>query len=329
MEGLGLGDHAALDDEAAAQVYRAVVRHPDADRTELAHLAKLPLGEVDRTLGWLAEQGSVLLKPDGTWHVPPPDITLPVRAGQLEREALRIRLVADELALIYHRARAERGGDHAIEMLDGSDEVQRCFLQLLSSARQQVRSLDRPPYRDDGHEVSDVQRLQAAEGVRFLTVYDIEVVQSTDRMAALDELNRIGGQMRVLKGVPMKLVISDDDTALISARTPSGSCRGSMLVRRSPLLDSLIVLFDTLWRLGVPLPPALGEDGERPLDDGPGTRDFPVLMLLAGGATDETIARQLGLSTRTVERRVRALLDRLGAETRFQAGVQAARRNWL
>ena len=49
-------------------------------------------------------------------------------------------------------------------------------------------------------------------------------------------------------------------------------------------------------------------------------------MLLAGGATDETIARQLGLSTRTVERRVRAMLDQLGAETRFQAGVQAARR---
>jgi hypothetical protein len=30
-----------------------------------------------------------------------------------------------------------------------------------------------------------------------------------------------------------------------------------------------------------------------------------------------------------VHRRVRDLLDRLGAGTRFQAGIQAARRGWL
>ena len=329
VDGLARGAQAALDDDTAAQVYRTVITHPDADRTELARLAQLSVGQVDQALGWLAEQGSVLLRPDGSWHVPPPDITLPARAGQLEREALRIRSVADELAVVYHRARAERGKDHAIEMLDDSEEVQRCFLQVLSGARQQVRSLDRPPYRDDGHEVSDVQRQQAAEGVRFLTVYDIEVVQNAHRMAALDELNRIGEQMRVLKGVPLKLVVADDDTALISVRTPGGGCRGSMLVRRSPLLDSLVLLFETLWRLAVPLPPAPRQGAERRLDEGPGPRDQRVLMLLAGGATDETIARQLGLSTRTVERRVRALLDRLGAETRFQAGVQAARREWL
>jgi DNA-binding NarL/FixJ family response regulator len=41
------------------------------------------------------------------------------------------------------------------------------------------------------------------------------------------------------------------------------------------------------------------------------------------------IARQLRLSRRTVTRRIAALLDRLGATTRFQAGVQAATRGWL
>ena len=94
---------------------------------------------------------------------------------------------------------------------------------------------------------------------------------------------------------------------------------------------SLTVLFETLWRLSVPLHRPEPELGSRPDQrvDQPVLRDRQVLMMLAGGATDETIARQLGVSSRTVERRVRALLDRLGAETRFQAGVQAARRGWL
>lgn len=43
-------------------------------------------------------------------------------------------------------------------------------------------------------------------------------------------------------------------------------------------------------------------------------------------AKDESIARQTGLSIRTLRRRMRRLLDLLGAQTRFQAGMQAARR---
>jgi DNA-binding NarL/FixJ family response regulator len=48
-------------------------------------------------------------------------------------------------------------------------------------------------------------------------------------------------------------------------------------------------------------------------------------VLLAAGLKDEAIARQLGVSLRTIHRRTGDLLDRLGARTRFQAGMQAAR----
>ena len=58
-------------------------------------------------------------------------------------------------------------------------------------------------------------------------------------------------------------------------------------------------------------------------------RDAGILSLLSDGRSDATIARQSGVSLRTVERRVRALMDRLGARTRFQAGVQAAHRGWI
>jgi DNA-binding NarL/FixJ family response regulator len=58
-------------------------------------------------------------------------------------------------------------------------------------------------------------------------------------------------------------------------------------------------------------------------------RDARILSLLSDGRSDSTIARESGVSLRTVERRVRSLMDRLGAKTRFQAGVQAARRGWI
>ncbi|MBP2472602.1 DNA-binding NarL/FixJ family response regulator [Crossiella equi] len=54
-----------------------------------------------------------------------------------------------------------------------------------------------------------------------------------------------------------------------------------------------------------------------------------LLSLMRSGCTDESIARQLGISPRTVLRRIRTLMDRAGCTTRFQLGCHAQRRGWL
>jgi DNA-binding NarL/FixJ family response regulator len=60
----------------------------------------------------------------------------------------------------------------------------------------------------------------------------------------------------------------------------------------------------------------------------PDQRTF-LLRQLASGAKDEQIARTMGLSLRTIRRRIADLMIELGADTRFQAGAEAVRRGWL
>ncbi|MGO1057161.1 hypothetical protein [Crossiella sp. CA198] len=57
--------------------------------------------------------------------------------------------------------------------------------------------------------------------------------------------------------------------------------------------------------------------------------DRRVLELLASGITDEAAARIVGFSVRQLRRRVAALMARLEAASRFEAGVAAARRGWV
>jgi len=54
-----------------------------------------------------------------------------------------------------------------------------------------------------------------------------------------------------------------------------------------------------------------------------------LLRQLSRGAKDEQIARSLGVSLRTVRRRMADLFEELGVESRFQAGVEAVRRGWI
>jgi DNA-binding NarL/FixJ family response regulator len=53
--------------------------------------------------------------------------------------------------------------------------------------------------------------------------------------------------------------------------------------------------------------------------------DLEILGLIAGGHTTEVVGRRLGLSERTVRRRLRAVADELGVGSTMEAVVHAVR----
>ncbi|WP_328951581.1 hypothetical protein OG345_03735 [Streptomyces sp. NBC_01220] len=53
------------------------------------------------------------------------------------------------------------------------------------------------------------------------------------------------------------------------------------------------------------------------------------MALFHVGLTEAAVARQLRMGHRTVQRRLQALMDEVGAATRFQLGWHAARAGWL
>jgi len=63
--------------------------------------------------------------------------------------------------------------------------------------------------------------------------------------------------------------------------------------------------------------------------DGLAELDARILGLPLAGLTDQAVANQLNLSMRTVQRRVRALMDLVSADTRLQLGFHAARTGWI
>ena len=115
----------------------------------------------------------------------------------------------------------------------------------------------------------------------------------------------------------MKIVLADDAVGLIVRVTPAGQIEG-FLVQPSLLLDTLMGFFDSLWQLAIPL--RAGEGGEAR------DEESTILRGLAVGLTDDAIARDLGVSERTVARRIARLQQTMAARSRFQLGLQAERR---
>ncbi|MGW8365555.1 helix-turn-helix domain-containing protein [Streptomyces wedmorensis] len=97
------------------------------------------------------------------------------------------------------------------------------------------------------------------------------------------------------------------------------------VLRSRPLLDALGWIFDRVWDSALPVPAVIAAAVDGPLT----ADDRRLLTLLLNGYTDQAIGSQLGVSERTVQRRVRRLLALAGARSRLQLGWHAARHHWL
>ena len=157
-----------------------------------------------------------------------------------------------------------------------------------------------------------------AQGRRSRAIYPVRALH--DAPEVLAARSAAGEEIRVLPDLPTRLLVVGDSHAVVPE--PLGFADLPLaVVRQHGVVEAMTSWFDELW--GRAAVPALAE-AEPVLD----LRRF-LLEQLAAGAHDEQIARKLGISLRTVRRRVSALMSELGADSRFQAGVEAARRGWL
>ena len=167
--------------------------------------------------------------------------------------------------------------------------------------------------------VSELLAEAMATGRRSRAIYPVRA--ATEAPDALRTRAQLGEQVRVISEVPTRMFILGDSHAVLPE--PLGFADEPRVhIRQRSIVAALTLGFELLWSRATPVPDLEAANGHV---DG---RRF-ILEQLMAGVTDEVIARNLGIGLRTVRRRISALMTELGVDTRFQAGVEAARRGWL
>jgi DNA-binding NarL/FixJ family response regulator len=100
----------------------------------------------------------------------------------------------------------------------------------------------------------------------------------------------------------------------------------SAAVVHAPLTSSLTALFEELWARAVPM---TRRDDLGAAAGLPSAEDRRLLFLLVGGLSDDVVGRQLGMSRRTVHRRLQRLMAAAGVESRLQLVWWATAAGWL
>jgi len=231
----------------------------------------------------------------------------------------------------FVRAASMNGTREPCTMVSDRYQATNLFPSLYLSADRLVRSLATGPYGEQllqpssaPYEVSSAYFGPTAEfrntGGRTYMVCDSEHVKAYFDNVVTGIAD--GEETRVVpQKLPMKLLVVDDHTALVPLGPYGHPC---LLIRDPRLVATFAGFFDLFWEQGTPWPPTQQQATSKE-----NVTRQRILDALAAGLKDEAIARQLGVSVRTVRRHITTLMHDLGVANRFAAGVAAVRRGLL
>ncbi|GAB3170700.1 hypothetical protein GCM10027162_11570 [Streptomyces incanus] len=247
------------------------------------------------------------------------------------------RAEATSLLEVYRDTMRRRDASELIEVITGAEALRQHLRQIQGSARDEMLWFCKAQYvaMPSGSNDSEFEAL--GRGVRYRVLYEKAFFDDEGAVDNVVAGVRAGEVARAVPHLPLRLAVADRAIA-ICPLVPGGP-RGNLdepttaLVRDSNLLAALIALFERYWEDAVPLDvddsdAVAGTDGAGGPDPLSAT-DRRLLALLVSGVADKTVATQLGLSRRTVQRHIQHMMELAGAATRMQLAWQAARRGWL
>lgn len=322
------GDLAELD----VVVYRAVLTARGTTLADLRASMLASSGDLDKSVARLTEMGLLRQTEQDSYTAVSPmlaeatvlgaeDLELGARRAALEqrRDAIR-RLVPD-----WNDVLSTIDTDTGVDVIADQNAISNVLMHYADRCQEELLSVAPgrlPSTRIDGRtRVANVY--SARRGIKTRALYQHTALRDRATRAYLNELAGNGARIRLAPSLPGRSLVVDRTAALLPIPTNDPGRYGLAVVREPNVISWVVATFEQLWAEAAPLeeiiPTQPRDDTE--LDQ---TR-AAILRLMAEGEKDEAISRRLSISVRTCRRHIADYMAQVGATSRFQAGVIAAR----
>lgn len=265
-----------------------------------------------------------------------PEVALVQLVDDDERRIQQLRSAVAEqrsellpLGPMYRDARDSLLASSQVEVVENRDTVQRLILDFGRRVTNEVLIVQ--PGRGSTVEVQEESDLKDAElleaGIARRTLMHDRRRDHVPTVRSVERLGELGAEFRTVPTLPVRLLVFDRTKAIVSRHREKND--PAALVIRDPDVATVFArLFDTVWDYATPFE-VCPEAEQAPDAVKLSATQQAILEGLSIGMTDESLAGRLQMSVRTCRRHISGLFEILGAESRFQAGVLAAKRGWL
>ena len=242
-------------------------------------------------------------------------------AARLTDQIRRTREQIDAMRQVFLPLHTARSAGLGGEVVTSVDMIARVLGDTTDIATSEILSMHTGPVMAPEVLAQELRRdVRVLErGVAMRRIHLRPMTRIVHSMTHLQELRSAGAEVRIASILPFRFVLVDRVQAMVPALHTNSS--DAMMVLRGEAVTALLVrIFEMCWALAAPLESAGAVE-----EPGLTSQQLWVLRLMSTGRKDEAIARELGVSVRTLRRVMADLMVQLGVESRFQAGITAAR----
>ncbi|MEU6013516.1 LuxR C-terminal-related transcriptional regulator [Streptomyces sp. NPDC047515] len=208
----------------------------------------------------------------------------------------------------------------ALTRLSGAAVIGKAIDAGVAGCREEVRTAQPgggcPAHTLEAALRRDLSKLR--RGIRQRTIYQHTVRSDRTTLAYIERVTTEGAEVGTLAEVVDRIIVFDRNLAFVPY---SDEPHSALRIQHPSLVRFLVRHFDEAWARSVPVRP------ERvPLRTPVVTSDLQrtILQAVVGGETDESIARRIGMSRRSVAEHVRRVSEQLGSNSRAQLGYLIA-----
>ncbi|MFC4335942.1 LuxR C-terminal-related transcriptional regulator [Salininema proteolyticum] len=317
-------------DQLTEVVYTAILEERETSVDGIAQSLKLAQETVAQTVDNLAKMQLIVENSLGRLAAVDPQLGLAAMLTNQHADLVRRQQDIERSRLAVATWLTRYSGDDSspepdAERILGRENIQSRLQRLESECESEVLSLSPvnslPPTRIE--ESRPLYRQSLARGIRIRAVYLDSVRQDKPTMDHLRWLTAEGGQVRTIPSLPVRMLIVDRARALIPIANERCS-DGALLLVNENVVTAMAALFLDVWRESTPI-----DTGHRGGEQTLTRQEIHVLRLWSQGLKDDAVARKMGLTSRTIRRISSDLMDKMGAKSRFMAGVLAVSQNWI
>ncbi len=318
-------------DAATTAVYRARLLDPDVTNEELAERLQMSTRQVDSSTQRIVSRGLAVPMPGrGTVRPVSPEIGLELlislEEDELRRQEVGLQRLRSEVSAFTddYRRRRERRSATRMEYLDGQGQITTRLAELVAETRDEMLVfVSHRPHEEDLSRYREVDGGLLAREVNVRSVYLSSALNEPLVQEYLTWYVEQGGGVRTTPTVPVQMTVHDRECALVAV-DPTEPSKGAVVLTSPGSVTALVALFETQWHQG-----EATFSRQRPASEKPRPAELELLQLLMAGHTDDSSARHLQVSARTIRRMLTELQRKADANSRFELAARAVQLGWL
>lgn len=319
-------------DERTEKIYRYMLRHPETSLADLCESFSEQEQSMRKILNTLAGLSLVQRSEEtrGHWQTVNPRLGLTAILARQEADLARhqrdVQLSRNAVNVLLARySDLLPEPELPFEFLPTLVDVRMRLEQLALDARHEVLAFapggPQPPEVLEQSRALDEASLK--RGLVMRTVYLDSVRNDAPSAEYARWLTELGGHVRTVPSLPSRMLIIDNAVAVVPV-DHNALDMGALALGGPGAVRIMRALFESTWQAAKPFGAPPRRDQHELTD-----QEREILILLGTGRTDERVARQLGVSLRTVRRVMSQLMVRMNARSRFQAGLMARDLGWI